>query len=234
MHNRRRRGGCEPATHRADVAYPRKIVVVSDIEPIWYVAYGSNCLAARFEAYLTGGHATGATRPERGARDTRLPAATAAHWLPNGVRFLGNSSKWGGGGVAFLDHRRDRVSPGRRYLISRGQFDDLAAQESGRDPTPLPYEDLVPGEIHVIGTRWYDGLLAFEPIEGVPAVTFTSPEPPDDREPTVPSAAYLGTILRGLMEVHTMPTTDLASHLVETPGVAAGWTPSEILGLVEK
>ena len=207
---------------------------MSDAEPIWYVAYGSNCLASRFEAYLTGGRAAGATRPERGARDARLPAASAAHWLPNGVRFLGDSRKWGGGGVAFLEHRQQRPAPGRRYLITRGQFDDLAAQESRRGPTPLPYDELVPGEIRVVGPHWYDALIAFEPVDGISAVTFTSPTPPDDRAPTVPSAAYLGTILRGLLEVHTMPAAELASQLLASPGVAAGWTRSKILALVEK
>jgi len=205
-----------------------------DEDPIWYASYGSNCLAARFEAYLTGGRASGSTRSERGARDPRGPAESAPFLIPRGVRFIGDSAKWGGGGVAFLDHRRERSAPGRIYLITRGQFDDIAAQESGRDRVALPLDELVPGEVHVFGSRGYDALLAFEPIEDVPVATFTSPQPPEDRPTSPPSAAYLGAVVRGIMEVHSMPVEELAARLLDTPGVAAGWSLGEILRLTKK
>jgi hypothetical protein len=205
-----------------------------DDDPIWYAAYGSNCLSVRFEAYLTGGRASGTARGERGARDPRPPRESARFWIPHGVRFVGDSTKWDGGGVAFLDHRRERSAPGRIYLITRGQFEDIAAQESRRDRVALPYDDLVPGEVHAIGSSWYDGLLPLEPIGGVPVATFTSPLPLRDRPSSPPSAAYLGTIVRGLMEVHSLTLPELAGHLLDSPGVAAGWTAEEIIELAEK
>lgn len=205
-----------------------------DDDPIWYASYGSNCLSARFEAYLAGGRASGSSRSERGARDPRRPVESAPFWIPHGVRFIGASTKWGGGGVAFLDHRRERCAPGRIYLITRGQFDDLAAQESRRDRVALPFDDLIPGEVHVVGSCWYDGLLALEPIEDVPVVTFTSPQPPEDRPTSPPSATYLGTVMRGIMEVHSITGEELADHVFNTPGVAAGWSLAEILRLTKK
>ena len=98
----------------------------------------------------------------------------------------------------------------------------------------LPRVELVPGEVHVFGSRWYDALLACEPIEDVPVVTFTSPQPPEDRPTSPPSAAYLGAVVRGIMEVHSLPVEELAAHLFDTPGVAAGWSLGDILRLTQK
>ncbi|MEQ8841760.1 MAG: hypothetical protein RIB98_12345 [Acidimicrobiales bacterium] len=206
----------------------------NDDEPIWYVAYGSNCRRERFEAYLTGGRADGATRQENGARDPRPPARSEPFWFPHGVRFVGNSAKWGGGGVAFLDHEPGGRAPGRRYLITRGQFDDVAAQESRRAATPMPVDQLVAGSVTALGDGFYDGLLAFPPIDGIPVVTFTSPRPPTSRPPNPPSAPYLGTILRGLLEVHDEPVESLVAALMAAPGIAAGWTTAEVVALASK
>ena len=206
----------------------------ADDDPIWYASYGSNCLSSRFEAYLTGGTADGATRAERGARDRSPPAGSAGCWLPHPVRFFGDSAKWGGGGVAFLDHGPGRSAPARRYLITRGQFAEVAAQESGRPSRPLPIDDLAPGSVHPIGDGGYDGLLALDPIDGVPVLTFTSPHPLVELPPRPPSAAYLGTIVRGLVEVHPDPIAPLVEALLDAPGVAEGWTAASIRALVAK
>jgi len=209
-------------------------VALTEDDPIWYASYGSNCLAARFEAYLNGGQASGATRAERGARNPNPPVTSAAFWFPSTVRFLGDSAKWGGGGVAFLDHGQKGSAPGRRYLITKGQFDDVAAQESRRDAVALPIDALVPGIVTPIGDGFYDGILALEPHDGVPVVTFTSPRPEVGIPSNPPSAAYLGTILRGLCEVHEGSVRELAGALRDSPGVAAGWTLEQIIDLALK
>lgn len=205
-----------------------------DNDPIWYAAYGSNCRRARFEAYLTGGRADGATRAETGARDPRPPRRIEPHWFPRRVRFVGNSSKWGGGGVAFLDHEPGGRSPGCRYLITRSQFDDVAAQESRRAVAPTPVEHLEPGEVTPVGDGPYDGMVALEPIDGIPVVSFTSPYPPASRACNPPSAPYLGTILRGLVEVHDEPLTALVAAIMAAPGVSEGWTADQVVALASK
>jgi len=205
--------------------------MLSDDDPVWYASYGSNCLSARFATYLTGGTAEGATRPERGARDPTPAVRSEPFWLPSTVRFLGDAAKWGGGGVAFLDHGDSGSAPGRRFLITKGQFDDVAAQESRRDTVELPIDSLEPGVVMSIGGGFYDGILALEPVEGVPVVTFTSPHPLVDLPINSPSAAYLGTIVRGLQEVH--PDFDnVVAALHRSPGVATGWTMQQVAALV--
>ena len=210
------------------------IVAPRDDNPIWYASYGSNCLLARFETYLKGGRAEGTTRAETGARDGRPPTRSEPFWFPRRVRFVGDSRKWGGGGVAFLDHESGGTAPGRRYLITKGQFDDIAAQESRRVVTRIPVDQLVPGMVTSLGDGFYDGVVGFEPIDGIPVVSFTSPRPLGARTTNPPSAAYLSTILRGLLEVHEEPVEALAAALVAAPGVAAGWTVEEMVALASK
>ena len=204
-------------------------------ELVWYVAYGSNCSADRFQTYLSGGTATGASRAERGARDPQLPRESAPYWFHAHVRFIGNSAKWGGGGVAFLDHDRgETVSPARRYLITKDQFDDVAAQESRRPEKPLPVNELIPGRVHVVGDSPYDGLLGLGTIDGIPVVTFTSPRPLLHLPVKPPSVAYLGAIVRGLAEVHDLHERALARHLHRAPGVEGGFTVDDIVHLLAK
>lgn len=210
-----------------------------DDTPIWYACYGSNCLAARFEVYLTGGTAPGADRAEPGARDPRPPRHSAPYWFPSAVRFAGNTTKWGGGGVAFLDHpgadaappRDPRGAAGRRYLITKGQFDDVVAQESRRDRRSLSVADAPIGTVHAAGEAWYDGLLRLPAIDGIPVATFTSPRPLHDRPTNAPAPRYLSTIVKGLAEVHPLTIEALADHLMGAPGIADGWTAPEIAAL---
>lgn len=204
-----------------------------DDEPVWYAAYGSNCLAARFAVYLTGGAAPGAIHAEPGARDPRPPTATAPHTFATGVRFVGDAAKWGGGGVAFLDHSGGRPAAGRRYLVTKGQFDDIVAQESGRDRFELPLDTMEPGRLEAIGDRRYDGLWALDPIDDVGVFTFTSPQPLDTVGTNAPSSAYLSTILRGLLEVHTVPVGELVEGLLAAPGITPRWTAEMIRTLAK-
>ena len=140
----------------------------------------------------------------------------------------------GGGGVAFLDHDGGIPAPGRRYLVTKGQFDDIAAQESGRDVSSVPIENLTPGVVTAIGDGPYDGILPLDPIDGVPVVTFTSPEPRTARPTSPPAAAYVGTILSGLLEVHTAEPADIVAAVLAAPGVSDGWTAAALTSLLEK
>jgi hypothetical protein len=205
------------------------------VELVWYVAYGSNCSAERFQAYLSGGTATGAGHGERGARDPRPPRQSAAHWFDAPVRFIGDAAKWGGGGIAFLDHEPgESVSPGRRYLITKDQFDDVVAQESRRPLQSLPIDDLIQGRVHPVGNGRYDGLLGLGNIKGIPVMTFTSPRPLLHLPVSAPSATYLGTVARGLAEVHDLDQRSLAEHLHRAPGVEQSFSVDDIIDLLDK
>lgn len=208
---------------------------MSEDDPLWYASYGSNCLAARFETYLLGGRVEGSSRVESGARDRRAPSDSRPYWFAQPIRFLGNSSKWGGGGVAYLDHGHavpEQGAPGRLYRITAGQLDDVAAQESRRRRTRIDSDSLVIGAVTVLGSGAYDGVLALDPVDGLPVITLTSPRPLDGRRDSAPSEAYLRTILCGLLEIHDLSAGELVDRLRRNSGVGKRWSEKEMLHLL--
>lgn len=70
---------------------------------VWYAAYGSNLLHARFETYLRGGPVPGSGRLQAGARDPAGPQDSRPFEIANPLIFARRSRSWRGGGVCFLD-----------------------------------------------------------------------------------------------------------------------------------
>jgi len=202
---------------------------------VWYASYGSNCERSRFMLYLQGGRRPGTHGEHRGARNPSPPIDSAPVEFPTQVAFAGKSKRWGGG-VAFLEHQVRPNMPGalgRRYLITKEQFDDVAAQESHRPTAPVSIDQLDQGKVSAIGSGWYDGLLALEPVDGTPVVTFTSPHPPEATKAAAPSIDYLATIVTGLGQVHDIGFERIIDRLRLVAVIAATWTQRELLDIVE-
>ena len=102
---------------------------------LWYVSYGSNMSRRRLGCYIAGGTPPGSMRTYAGARDRTLPTADHAVTLPGSLYFAGESRTWGGG-VAFYDHDSPGETAGRAYLLTIGQFVDVANQEMHRPADP--------------------------------------------------------------------------------------------------
>jgi hypothetical protein len=184
---------------------------------VWYVSYGSNMSSARFACYLSGGRPPGGSRANPGARDRTPPARTVPVDLPGTVYFAGESPQWGGG-VAFYDHGRPGRTAARGYLVTRGQFADIAAQEMYRAPQEGdPLEDLIgaplPDGRQVLGPGRYETLLEVGRLDGLPLLTFTSPHGLDGVEHTRPARAYLATVATGLRETRGWDDAQVASYL---------------------
>ncbi|MEM9202337.1 MAG: hypothetical protein AAGC53_11775 [Actinomycetota bacterium] len=208
----------------------------SDSPLVWYASYGSNCSRDRFLVYLRGGRAAGSQRDQPGARNAADPLDDGPVHFTNGICFSGHARSWGGA-PAFLEHRPavGVGALGRRYLITSDQFGDVLAQESGRDFDTIALPDLATiegGTRTVIGDGFYDALVALDPIDGVPCVSFTSPEPPEHREPAPPSEAYLRTIVRGLADIHDLSPGDIADHTLAASGMQPTWDRERVMGLL--
>lgn len=168
---------------------------VSDIrnDPVWYVAYGSNKVSARFHTYLRGGRPPGSRRRYLGARNPELPLRSLDIRIPHRLFFAGDSPVWGGG-VAFVDPRPDPAhsTPAVAWLITTEQLSDLVAQENGGE-APGPRLPAIPGSGgHVVVARGrYDMLVGLVPIDGIAAATLTASDPP---APNEPSPAYLALV----------------------------------------
>ena len=187
------------------------------MDEVWYVSYGSNMSRGRLLCYLQGGRPSGATQAQPGARDPRPPVADTPAHLPGRVYFAGNSLTWGGG-IAFYDHDRPGPTPARAYRITIGQFADITAQEMGREPVAgSEVEELLaagaPAGSYMIGPGRYETLLNVGEREGLPMLTFTSPDGFDGVTHAAPSSAYLAMLARGLREGHGWADEQIAGYL---------------------
>lgn len=185
---------------------------------VWYVAYGSNLGRARLQAYLDRGPDPSSPRADRGLR------------IGHRLFFAGVSQVWGGG-RAYVDHAavEPSATPARAWLLTRAQWDDLHARESG--PAHGPGTDpgsLDEGEVRVVGEGRYDVLIGLGRHDGVPAVTFTGPDPLDVAACTKPDPSYLRAIATGLAEAHGLTGAEAAAYLVSRPGMAGHWTEDEL------
>lgn len=186
---------------------------------IWYVAYGSNLSRARLQEYL-----------DRGP-DPSPPRADRPLTIGHPLFFAGESLVWGGG-RAYVDH--DRVHPAatraRAWLLTRLQWDDLHAQESGPDHRPgTDVGSLAAGETRVVGTGRYDVVLGLGHHEGSPVATFTGPDRLDPATCSRPAPEYLRRIGAGLREAHGLTAAEAATYLRDRPGVAGHWTAEDLV-----
>lgn len=184
---------------------------------VWYVSYGSNMSAARLAAYLKGGRPPGGRRPHPGARDRTPPARSVPVDLPGTVYFAGESPQWGGG-VAFYDHDTPGYAAARAYLVTAGQFADIAAQEMHRVPQHGdPIEEVVLSPIdggrHTVGPGRYETLVEVGRHDDVPLLTFTAPHGADNVEHAPPSPAYLATLAEGLRESRGWDEDEISAYL---------------------
>ncbi|SHL70048.1 histone deacetylase [Actinacidiphila paucisporea] len=199
---------------------------------VWYAAYGSNMDAGRLRCYLAGGCPPGATRTYPGARDRRVPVRSAAVELPGVVYFAGESPVWLGG-RAFYDPDADGTVWARAYLVTVGQFSDIAAQEMHR----LPGADLDLGAVLAdgraqLGPGRYETLVRTGDLEGVPVLTFTAPWGAGDVAWTKPSAPYVRLIAAGLLDAGGWEADAIARYLATRPGALGHWTAEQVMRLL--
>lgn len=184
---------------------------------VWYVSYGSNMSAGRLACYLEGGCPPGGSRANPGARDRTPPARSMAVDLPGTTYFAGDSPQWGGG-TAFYDHETPGETAARGYLVTAGQFADIAAQEMYRAPdADDPIESLVLDPLedgrHTFGPGHYETLVAVGERDGVPLLTFTAPHGAHAVEHRPPSRAYRDTLATGLRESRPWSEVRVAAYL---------------------
>jgi hypothetical protein len=196
-------------------------------DPVWYVAYGSNMSARRFDCYISGGRPLGGRRTYLGGRDQSPPRDSGAIAVAGGLYFSGESKVWGGG-IAFYDPHAVGMLAARAYLVTFGQLSDIVAQETWR----AVGDDLVLGNgshrAWPIPSRGYDVLLQVGERDAIPMFTITRAHKP---EPTPPTEAYLRTLLDGLAETFDSTVDERAQYLLHAPGVTPTWTADHIASL---
>ena len=185
-------------------------------DPIWYVAYGSNLLADRFESYILGCGDDAAWGGHRGSADATLPAGDRQVVVPHPVYFGGHSRRWDGAccfcPVEPLGDDRLPVV-GRAWLVMWGQMVDIVAQENGLPTSAATLPDLAPEPGAAV--RVLDGvidlLLGMDDIDGHPACTLASSNLPPAAPP---SPSYRQVLAAGMAEMGLAPEV-AERHLVD-------------------
>ncbi|MEU8540043.1 histone deacetylase [Streptomyces sp. NPDC048717] len=187
---------------------------------VWYVAYGSNMRAERLGRYLAA------------CRDTAAPRESRAVVTAGTVYFATESRVWGGG-RAFCDPGAPGAVWGRAYLLSAGQFSDIAAQEMYREAgADLDLGGVLARGRAEFGPGRYETLVRVGELDGVPLLTFTAPWSLGEVELRAPVAAYLRQIAAGLREAGAWSDAEIARYLATRPGVAGCWGEAELRGLI--
>ncbi len=195
---------------------------------VWYAAYGSNMAALRLSHYIQGGQPPGALRVYPGARDRTLPARAEPLWLPGSVYFALESSVWGGG-MAFYDPDAEGVTPARLYLMTLGQFSDVAEQEMHREPSSdLAVADAVESGRCRLGPGRYETLVSPGYRGNWPVLTLTAPWSLAEATLTAPSGPYLRMLAAGLVEAYGWDRERVAAHLAGLPGARGVWTAEAV------
>jgi hypothetical protein len=198
---------------------------------VWYAGYGSNMYAERLRCYLEGGTPLGAQRTYAGCRDRSPARRIVGSEFPGGVYFATESPVWHGG-RAFFDPELPGRAAMRSYLVTSGQFSDIAAQEMYRSPgSDLDLSTVLKTGRDQIGPGRYETLLHVGDLDGYPVLTFTAPWSASEIDGNPPSAAYLALIVAGLGEAHGWPLPKIAEYLSRLPGVQGHWSAQEIADL---
>lgn len=139
--------------------------------------------------------------------------------------FAGESRWWGGGGVAFVDPDAGHPSTptlARAYLVTGQQFQDVLAQESGREVgTEVDLSGVIAHGRDELGQGRYDLVIRVGDLDGVPLMTFTTPRPVGELPPNPPSESYADVLRSGLMESHGMDDAQARNYLAlfsDVPG----------------
>ena len=149
---------------------------------VWYVSYGSNMLKERFMHYIKGG-SYGGSRCRQPCSDTAHPLAVRTFEIPYDMYFGNISMSWELGGVSFLDASKKGHALGVAYLITKEQFEHVAAQENG---------GRYPG-----GGEWYEDFIDLGEMDGFEVKTITNN---NLRRYNNPCRAYLDTLHMGIRQ----------------------------------
>ena len=202
---------------------------------VWYAAYGSNMYPDRLAVYLRGGTPPGGARRHPGCRDPRPPARSAPVTLPGLLYFATESLVWGGGRAFWDPDAPEGEVPAHAYLLTLGQFSDIAAQEMGRAPgRDLDLTEALRTGRATLGPGRYETLVCVGEHEGRPMLSFTAPWRCDHVPPVAPAAAYLRHLGAGLIAAHGWPPARAAAYLAGRPGARGHWTSEQVEALLTR
>jgi len=195
---------------------------------VWYASYGSNILYERFMCYINGTKPPGSAKAEVGCTDQTPPWASRKVSLPYPLYFSKERSKWGVGGVAFIDnHESADRTIGRMYLITEQQFTEVVAQENNMPSIEIDLNQIKRTGAGKVHAGSYGEILYAGETEGYPIFTFTNPQSVNNVSFTKPNRQYLSTIADGSIELG-LTKQEIVNYFIKVPGIAGRFTKATL------
>lgn len=186
---------------------------------VWYLSYGSNLSVDRFLCYIKGGAPEGSTEAELGCFDKTPPKVNVKMEIPYRLYFSKDRSKWGEGGVAFIDHHpvEGEVTIGRKFLITDQQFKEVVEQENNERNLEIDLDKVIREGSAKITNGWYGRIMHLGEKDGAPIFTFTSNVPMSEQRIKEPAQPYIRTIAHGLMKLG-LTEQEVSQYIMEKRG----------------
>jgi hypothetical protein len=200
---------------------------------VWYMSYGSNLSRERFMCYIEGGTPEGSTTTEKGCRDTSAPIKDEFVEIPYPLYFAGRSGRWDAAPAFIgLEPVTNEKTIGRMYLITKGQFMDIAAQENGLDELDIDLDKVKNKKKLRVSGRMYGTMLHVGQKDGYEIFSFTSNNDIQDVQFAKPSIAYLAMILSGILTNLSLTKEKAIEYLHVKPGVREYFSLNELKQLL--
>lgn len=198
-------------------------------EFVWYMSYGSNLSRERFMCYIKGGIPKGSTTAERGCSDHSAPIRDEFVEIPYPLYFAGHSGRWDAAPAFIgLEPVANEKTFGRMYLITKGQFMDVAAQENGLDELYIDLDKVKEQKKLCVRGRMYEMMLHVGQKDGYEIFSFTSKKDIQEVQFSKPSIAYLAMILNGILTNPSFTKEKAIKYLYKKPGVREYFSLNEL------
>jgi len=205
-----------------------------DNKYLWYASYGSNLNLDRFMCYIVGGKPKNSTKAEKGCSDKTPPIKDRPHKINNALYFARHSKKWNNGGSCILsiDNKQNKITLGRKFLITKQQFLDIVSQNNGVENTKIDFDEVIKLGSKSINKSLSGNILYLGDEDNYPIFTFTSHF--DETEFVKPDILYLATIGSGIKETFNYTNKQVTDYFIELDGIKQNYSRDDLLKLLNE
>jgi hypothetical protein len=208
-------------------------------DKVWYAVYGTNLNEQRFSCYIKGGTPEGTSKFDMGCRDKTPAIDGGMISIPFQLYFTKNSSRWGNKAVGFLGLE---INPairtlGRKYLITKEQFEDVFRQENNisvKQTLNIDFRKAREEGALTVKESWYGRVIFLGMEEGFPIFTLTAYWDFKPEEALPPSRKYLKHVIKGIRQTYSMPDEQILEYLSQKPGISINLSEKELFDIIQE
>ena len=208
-------------------------------DKVWYAVYGTNLNVPRFSCYIKGGIPEGTSKTDIGCHDKTMAIDGGKILIPLQLYFAQKSPRWENKAVGFVNSKINLAirTLGRKYLITKDQFEDVFKQENGIDIEKKIHIDFnnarEKGAI-TLQKSWYGRVIFLGEEEGIPIYTLTAHWDFKYEEIASPSYSYIRHIIMGIKQTYNLFDEQIAEYLYQKPGVDINFSKKELLKITQE